>query len=222
MSQRSKIIIQLIRDEISIPQALDILNLLLEDIKNERIKEWIDSEINGYDNEDIVPNYRIINAEIIGNIQVGYTVYSSVNIPIEKEFIEVCKKIRIRDGIYKINQFSISEKESEEHSLSTEMPLDYINSIAKVNGTIIHSYRSLEMYGYTNILNAIKPILLKIFKELEDEFGNLDDYYIDLSCAEKEEEITKIIINIIDNSITIGNENKIDKSNIGDNNENKC
>ena len=52
---------------------------------------------------------------------------------------------------------------------------------------------------------------------LEKEFGNLDDLDIDISTKSKEE-LTSIIkyiqINLYDNSITIGDNNKIKKSNI--------
>lgn len=56
--------------------------------------------------------------------------------------------------------------------------------------------------------------------ELEKKYGNLDDYYIDFSNKKEEKEIIKNITNIInDNSIHIGDNNKIESSNVGVGNE---
>ena len=43
--KRSQIIIELIKDEINVVQAMDILNLLLQDIKDKKIKKWLENEI---------------------------------------------------------------------------------------------------------------------------------------------------------------------------------
>ena len=56
--KRSQIIIELIKDEINVVQAMDILNLLLQDIKDKKIKKWLDNEINGYSKESELPEYR--------------------------------------------------------------------------------------------------------------------------------------------------------------------
>lgn len=49
--KRSQIMIELIKDEINVVQAMDILNLLLQDIKDKKIKKWLDNEINVVDNK---------------------------------------------------------------------------------------------------------------------------------------------------------------------------
>lgn len=43
--KRSQITIELIKDEINVVQAMDILNLLLQDIKDKKIKKWLENEI---------------------------------------------------------------------------------------------------------------------------------------------------------------------------------
>ena len=58
--------------------------------------------------------------------------------------------------------------------------------------------------------------------KLEKQYGNLDNYYIDFSNEKTKKEVVKVINNIIytDNSVHIGNENIIEKSNVGVGNEN--
>lgn len=217
--KRSKIIIDMIQGKVDVSQALEIMDLLLEDLKDKKIKKWVNNEINGYGKDEIVPNYRKASAEIIGTVRNYNTVVSHYSIPIPLEETEELCNIDIREGINEIVQMAIAEKESETHSLFLPINIAYINSIACIHGEVTHANRQLSMYTYTNILGNLKSKILSIFKELEKHYGNLDDYYIDFQNDGKEEETTKNITNIIyDNSIKIGNENKIDKSILGNDN----
>ena len=61
---------------------------------------------------------------------------------------------------------------------------------------------------------------MSILKELEKQYGNLDDYYIDFENDSKEKKVVNNITNIIfDKSIKIGDGNDISKSIVGDDNE---
>ena len=61
---------------------------------------------------------------------------------------------------------------------------------------------------------------LDIDDELEKQYGNLDDYYIDFENDSKEKKVVNNITNIIfDKSIKIGDGNDISKSIVGDDNE---
>lgn len=223
--KRSKIIIELIKDEISVVQAMDILNILLEDIDDKKIKSWLNNEINGYKNEKDIPKYRNVEASIIGtylgsNIR---TVLTCTNqpIPIKPEFIKEFTNVKVDSGLNEILQLSIAEKESENHSLIMPVHTALAQQATMLNAQIISANRTLSLYAYTNILNRLKSIVLKILIELEKEYGNLDDYYIDFSNKKVEKVVIKNIINIInDNSIYIGSNNTIEESNIGENNEN--
>lgn len=218
---RSKIIVELIRDEINVVQAMDILKLLLQDNDNEKINKWLNSEINGYQKGEKIPQYRIISCTIKGNVVSGYSVISKMNIPVQDKFKTLVSQVEVDQGINEILQFSKAEKEREDHNLAMAIPLDCINAIALVNGQVTHAYRELSVYAFTNIINSLKPIVLNILLELEKVYGNLDDYYIDLKDKNKKEQVNNVIVNIIDNSINIGDHNKIEKSNIGESNENK-
>ena len=68
----------------------------------------------------------------------------------------------------------------------------------------------------------IKDKLLEIFKVLENNYGNLDELYIDFSDNSKKDEVVKKIESIVytDNSINIGDNNKFKDSIVGDENGN--
>lgn len=223
--KRSKVIIELIKDEINVVQAMDILNILLQDLNDEKIKSWLNNEINGYEKDQEIPEYRIVEANIVGNYIVG-NIYHGLQctnqpIPIKPEIIKEYTKINIYSGLNEILQMSIAEKESEKHCLAIPLHTLLAQEISLIDGQIISANRVLSLYAYTNILNKLKSKVIKIFSELEKKYGNLDDYYIDFSNKKEEKAVIKIITNIInDHSIHMGDNNKIEKSNVGVGNEN--
>lgn len=204
---------------------MDILSILLDDFKDKKIRQWLNSEINGYDDKADVPEYRIIGANITGNYIVG-TLYHGLKctnqpIPIAPEYIEEYTKIKVTSGINEILQMSTTEKENKNHCLVKPIHVLLAQEISILNGEILSANQTISIYAFTNILNKLKSILIKIFKELENKYGNLDEYYIDFTDSKVEKEIAKKLINIIfDNSIHMGDKNKIESSNIGISNEN--
>ena len=219
MKKRSKIIIDIIKGNINVAQALEVLDLLLEDLDDTTIKSWVSNEINGYSKDDDIPEYRKVSASIVGTVKTYTAIISKYNIPVPLEYEKELNTVDIRDGINEIIQMSEAEKESDIHTLMLPLNIAYINSIATINGEVTHANRQLSLYAYTNILGKLKTKLLSIFKELERNYGNLDDYYIEFQDDAKEKETVKNITKIIyDQSVKIGDGNRIDKSIIGDDN----
>lgn len=220
--KRSEIIIELIKNEISVVQAMDILNLLLQDITDEKIKKWLYCEINGYNAKDKVPEYRIVKTNLKGNFIAGNYQCTGQDIPLKPQCIKDYANTKITASIYEISQFAIAEQENESHSLIIPLHAVIVQDISMINGEVISAYRELPLYSHTNILNKIKSKLLQIFIELEKKYGNLDEYYIEFANDKKGKEVVKDITNIIytDNSVHIGDDNKIEKSNVGVANEN--
>ena len=221
MKKRSKIIIDLINNEINIEQAFEALDFLLEDIKDKKIKKWLDNEINGYKDLNDIPSYRILQANIKGDYIAGRFKCQNHDIALKPEKIKEFTAIKISQPISEIMQLSKAEKESNGHSLTIPIHPLIAQDISLINGEIISAYKELSIYAFTNLVSKIKTKLLSIFKELEKQYGNLDDYYIDLGDKKKEERITKSLITIInDKSTHIGDQNSIKGSIVGDNNEN--
>lgn len=221
--KRSKIIKDLIMDNINVLQAMQSLDFMLEDIEDKEIRKWVNNELNGYKKDKDIPNYRNANAILIGNVQVGYSLYKNINIPLsDLKAIEMFTKIKIREPISTIMQMAKAENESEDHSLALEVNTVLVNHYQQTNGDVISAHRKLSLYTYNNIIAIIKDKLLEIFKVLENNYGNLDELYIDFSDNSKKDEVVKKIESIVytDNSINIGDNNKFKDSIVGDENGN--
>lgn len=169
-------------DNISVLQAMKSLDFMLEYMDNKEIKDWVTNELNGYQKDDELPKYRNTRALLIGNVQVGYAIYNQVNIPLsDSKEIEMLTKIEIREPISTIMQMAKAENESEDHYLTLDANLILANQYQQTNGDVIRAHRKLSLYTYNNILAMIKDKLLEIFKVLEENYGNLDELYIDFS-----------------------------------------
>ena len=218
--KRSKVIIEFIRDEINIVEAMNILSILLQDLDDKKVRMWLNNEINGYEDDQDIPDYRIVKTNIVGNYIIGnfHQGLQCTNqpIPIKPEAVKEYTTIKVQSGISEILQLSVAEKETENHSLVSPIHTLLAQNISLIDCQIISANRVLSIYAYTNILNKLKSKVLNIFLELEKKYGNLDNYYIDFSNKKEEKEVIKSIINIIyDNSIHIGDNNKIWKSSVG-------
>ena len=222
MKKRSKILLDLINDEIDIKKSFQLLSLLLEDLDNKEIENWLNYELNGYPKDVDVPKYRIINASIIGTVKTHTMIISKYDIPVPIEDKEKLCKYVVRDSIAEICQYSKAEEESEMHCLLLPIDIGYINSVALINNAeVTHANLQLSMYGYTNVLHLLKDKLIDIFKKLEKQYENLDEYYIDFKSNRDKKDIIKYLLQIIynDNSVKIGSNNKIDKSKVGNSND---
>lgn len=221
--KRSIIIKDLIMDKINVLQAMQSLYFMLEDINDTEIKKWVNSEINGYKDKEKIPEYRKVNSMLIGDIQVGYAFYSNVNIPImDKKAYEFFSRVSISEPLSTLMKLANAENESEKHTLYLDANTVVVNQYQQTNGQVIRARRELSIYAYNSIIAKIKDKLLNIFKILEENYGNLDELYIDFSDSLKQKEVAEKIEQIVynDNSIHMGDNNNIKDSIVGDNNEN--
>ena len=125
------------------------------------------------------------------------------------------------------DNISVIEKWAKEDSSDKKMPFDLriASSIADINLSemcqIMGAWLPIASASFSEITNSVKNRILDILMELENKYGNLDDYTIDFKGEKDKDATSKTIINIIynNNSIKVGDKNKIDGSILGDNNE---
>ena len=222
MKKRSKILIDLINEKIDVKKSFQILSLLLEDIENNDIENWMKYEMNGYPKDVEVPEYRIINASIIGTVKTYTIIISNYDIPVPLEDKKTLCKHQVRDSVAEITQYAFAEDQSEKHCLLSPIDIGYINSVALIqDAEVTHANLQLSMYGYTNVLNLLKDKLIEILKKLEKQYGCLDEYFIEFESDKEKKDTSKQLLKIIynDYSVKIGDNNRIDKSKVGNEND---
>ncbi len=216
---KSKIIGELANNEITIDIALSRVLIIASDIGNDKLAEWAEKELNGYRDDEDLPEYRIIKDTrfISSGIQGNYK-FTNVPIPLE-QIVGYELPVHIYDGVHTIVEIIESKREGR---YGRDLSLLASKVYAKTGRKCYSIEQIVSITSLNGIINALKTTLLKILLELDKLFGNLDGLDIDTSAKTQDEiqQINQNIINIIiDKHVEIGDKNKIEGSILGSENE---
>lgn len=221
---KSKIIKDLANGIVDTQTALKRTKVLLQELDNDDILKWVNYEIEGYPNNEKVPEYRVIPGQLYGSYfkgsMVSHLQYNHVPLPLgkmKKEDRKIFTSANITEGIEAIKGMT-----QENQELSAVIPADLYPTIALANEDpymiITSAYVKISMPQVLSIFPKVESKLLDILAYLEKQFGNLDDLDIDVE-SKSDEELKQIceqlhIIIYNDNRVMVGNNNKIKDSTI--------
>ena len=225
--KKSRIIKELANGEVSTSIALKRTKVLLQELDSIELLRWVNYEIEGYPEEDEVPEYRLINGQLRGTYFKGSMAanmtYNNVPLSLGKMPEEARNRIlkrAITEGIESLQE-SI-EQTKNGGSFAFVVPADLYPVIAHYNNDpymiIVNAIIELRIPKIRNIFSIVESKLLDILAFLEKEFGNLDE--LDIDTSEKSEgEVCRIVNQIYciiynDNRIEIGDDNTIKNSTI--------
>ena len=228
---KTKLIKELVNNEIGLLQALDRLYLIAHSLNDLDVCHWIKNEKNGYrDSEE--PSYRKTRITILGTYQIissGHIeTYQNAPLPtsgIPKENLEQFNNWGVKESLASL----IKQKEASDSGKVVGIPLDPSCFIWFENNTNIIMRKAmlhLSPFNLETILDAIKTRVIDILLLYEDNYGPVDDFDInidDLSEKEKNDiySASKSIIDgtfngntkIVVKGSNLGNGNKIKKQN---------
>lgn len=214
---RSNIIKNFINSNMDISTALQNLIAILYCLDDKKLINWANKELSGYNEDDELPEYRKLKGRVMASFLVGYVQYSKRQFGIG-HLDEDMQESLLSTHIYSSVSTLKNMKDKEGTSIGKPIPPElYAILQANTNAHITEATVDIDMGRINDIISKVRTKILETLLFLEKEFGNLDDLDIDISTKSKKE-LTDIIkhiqINLYDNSITIGNNNKIKKSNI--------
>ena len=214
---KSNIIKELANGKISIETALNRLLIIAYDIENEKLAVWVEHELNGYSDDEDLPQYRkVVCPDIVFTGFRGSMKYTDAPLPIynifskeeDKDYLEHIVNLRIQDSI-KALEAVLKDQSSNYFRDLTSMSSNILKR-TMINCVSIRQRVAVNVLG--NIISTLRTKMIKAMLELEKEYGNLDKLDIDTSSKTKQEResINTTVINYIynDSSITIGNDNK--------------
>jgi hypothetical protein len=211
---KSLILKQLANNSINLQVALSRLLIIASDINDENLMKWAENELNGYNEDDVMPNYRIVGA--------GPIFYSGIN------------------GSYKVTNLSFSISDLSPELREVYLNNYFMQSIATIEELSINSgknkvYKDLTFYAgefykksgiqctsikmvfpsstFLEMMGMIRTKLIKIFIALDKEFGCLDELDVDIQGKDLKDIRDAIYYTIYqDNSVKIGDKNRIEGS----------
>ena len=225
----SKIIKDLANSTIDTTTALKRAKVLFSELNNNELIDWVNHELTGYPDDVVLPDYRIECGNIVGTYMVGtvrsHLKYTEASIPLGKmpeDLKQQILSIEFREGVTALKQLA-DEHKITKSSLGKMLPADFFPVISKYNSNPYMVIASAKViigaHCIDNIFSVIENRLLDGLILLEKEFGNLDD--LDLNASTKTtDDIEKIANRIIvivynDQSVRIGDNNKIKNSSLG-------
>ena len=225
---KSKIILDLANSSVDTMTALKRAKVLLLELGNDKLLEWVNCEIAGYPSDAELPEYRVVQGNLMGSYFKGsmanHMKWNNVSLPLGKMPDEIRDRIlnvSFHEGVDALKKL-LESADDEERQLGATLPAEFFPIIAKCNNdpymNIISARVVIGSQFVQNIFSVIESRLLEIFIILEKEFGNLDSLDIDVS-GKSEEELHNIFEKMVvviynDNRVTVGNGNKIKDSNI--------
>lgn len=195
-----KMIKELITDisyeKISLTQALTRAKLIAYKIDNVKFKEWIKKELNGYEDEDILPSYRCIDCDVVAKLDNPF--HGTRLVPIDLTGLD--RKGGF--GFYNVRQTSsidVIEKNLRENKNSDknygymDFPIQIVSIIRELTGEQhLSSVKKKVRFGqFEKIIEMTKQNLLDILLELNDAFPNMENEFVN---SDKNEEIASQII----------------------------
>lgn len=178
------------------------LQMISYNLKNETFTIWLEKEINGYQNEDAVPSYRIIPTQVKANliIERGYQKTQLSNhimplYPLGKELAKEISNIEIKESIIELT--SVIEGDKPLSYSTTEYERFKLSKIYE-DSTILSAQKPLQKSQIEFIIHKFKSSLLDIFMEFNE---TIFEDEIDFDIMTKKKDIDKIIQQTINTGI---------------------
>ena len=213
---RSQIIKDFISSKMDIDTALQNLIAILYCLDDEGLINWARKELEGYDTYGELPKYRKLKGRVMASFFVGYAEYSKRQFGIahlDKDMQESLLSINIYNSVS-----SLIEMKNSGKSVGKPIPPELYGILQENSNSYITSASvDIDLTSINDIISKVKTKVLETLLFLEREFGNLDGLDVDISTKSSEELkgiINYIEIKLYDNSISIGDNNKIKSSNI--------
>ena len=208
------IIQELVSSKSKLKDTLLKVQVLAFKLKNDKLKEWVELEINGFSNKP-VPTYRQITCEVYGNLiqDLRFGAYRTRNHQLlaveylEKELRERLSNVNVGGSV---SDLELMIEKSEQYAYN--LPHLIYNNFNKLmgNGWVVDSaWQEIGSNNIEGILNSIRSQLLTFVLELAEEIGENDN----INILEHKSNIDKIFDKTIGNlngetiNISIGSDN---------------
>ena len=183
---KSKILKELVNEEISLNIALKRLIVLAADMNDNDLKEWAEKEINGYNADDDVPEYRKICSHsfyyngFTSNLQV-------TNVPLDIRYLneDTLKMIEyheLREPLLSLEKYVKEFKDGFNLDLTMLAPEVLKNSGRRLQ--CISIYQKFNVSQIEKVLQTLSSKIMNIFIKLDKEFGCLDN--LDIGCEKQQ------------------------------------
>jgi hypothetical protein len=168
---------ELTNKDIRLTDILIKTKVLAFKLKNSELSAWIDNELNGYSKSEL-PNYRILQCQIIGTVSNGFQRANNYPIPIlglDKELFNGFKTAHLTQSVSALDEFVNKEMEGR---FIMNIPPEIYGILSKEfsNGFVVeYARREIDKVQIIQTLTAVRTKLLDFLLKLNEELGDTED-----------------------------------------------
>lgn len=194
-------------DKISLNQALTRAKIISYKVKNEKFKEWLQSEINGYANKEL-PEYRNIDCDVFAEIVEPFSGKRTIPIDVSSLENEVDNqysfyKMRMTQSIGTLEIGLEKDREKGNGYGYMYLPPELTRTISQMceDGENITSIkRRVQLSQIDFIIEQTKQKLLDTLLELNDAFPDFENSFSNSNKINEQKVQTIINHNIYGNN----------------------
>lgn len=180
----SDIINELVDENVSLTVPLNKTKILATRINNQNLLAWVNYELKGYPNQEVLPAYRKTHGILMGDFINGRHQVSNYPLPLPQfgdGMDEDLRSFYLFDSIATIERFAADSNENLMFRFPDGLKRSIESILQNTNGPYFQLLQvgvSVPIHVATEVLTAAKDKLLEFMLELEREFGmetELDD-----------------------------------------------
>jgi hypothetical protein len=162
----------------SLPVLLRKCLLLAYQLKNDRLKSWANQELNGYDPEQDLPDYRIIHVGAHANFNGGFGA-AMRNWPIppavlEERHRDFSRRVELRQAISCYEAANKSTNGSMSYAWPGDLCLYYQDKL--IDGyALVSAWQSVPGSAISGMVDTIRNRTLNMALELKSDIPNTKD-----------------------------------------------
>lgn len=180
------------------------LQMISRNLKNATFSDWLTKEIDGYKNEDTVPSYRILTAQVKANLIIDRG-FNKVQISdhimplsqLGKELSKEISTISVKDSIIALTKF-LDDDGSLAFSI-TDYERIKLGQVYK-DCTILSAFKPIQKSDFELIIYKFKSTLLDLFMEFDD---TIFEDKIDFDIMNRKKDIDQIVQQTINTGVYI-------------------
>lgn len=168
-------IIQLLSNEqSSLTEALLKTKLLLHQVQRKNLVSWVNHELTGYPEVAELPDYRILESRVMGDLMAPGWMVNDQAIPImhlENDYREKLEKAEMRESLTLVQELATKPQGSIRRPFPPEANRKLGSNLG--NGWAIQSaWCAISVLSVQNILIQVRSRLLDFVLELKDSLGD--------------------------------------------------
>ncbi|TCU73555.1 hypothetical protein EDE08_104421 [Bradyrhizobium sp. R2.2-H] len=160
-----------------LPTLLRQCLVLAHQLKNEKLKAWVEQELNGYKDAEALPDYRVVGAAAtgsfagpFGNVLNNQPLASSI---LKEDFRHWAEKVFLTQPIaaYDVGK----DEDGSPNGGRIAWPQDLVNMYSDkfIKGwSLIRASQQIPGTVFTAILDTVRTRILQLALELKDELGD--------------------------------------------------